>query len=100
MLCCAPRADTNTNNIFITQAQDYIISYCRPKGSTDFGSSANATPGCGTINVSSITTGKCVAKIPCSGEAALPEVTALYFSEERNELYVGDRQGLLHVYVQ
>ena len=24
--------DTNTSNIFITSAQDYIISYCRSRG--------------------------------------------------------------------
>ena len=28
------------------------------------------------------------------------EVTALHFSEERNELYVGDKMGVVHVYSQ
>ena len=30
----------------------------------------------------------------------LSDVTALYFSEERNELYLGNRQGVLHVWAQ
>ena len=30
----------------------------------------------------------------------LGDVTALHFSEERNTLYVGSRQGILHVWAQ
>ena len=62
------------------------------------------------MNVSHILTGRCVAKIAGGGgEPGSPsdvfgdgaaDVTALYFSEERNELYVGNRQGLLHVWAQ
>jgi hypothetical protein len=91
--------DTNTNNIFITNAQDYIISYCRPAiGSSDAGASEVRS---GTINVSSIHTGRCIAKLASSDDREMPlEVSSLYFSEERNELYVGDKQGLLHVYNQ
>jgi hypothetical protein len=86
--------DTNTNNIFITSAQDYIISYCRAKGD-------GGTVAAGTINVSSILTGKCVAKIADGAPlGALQDVTSLYFNEERNELYVGNRSGMLHVWSQ
>ena len=76
-------------------------SYCR---SADREHSAP-----GTINVSHILTGRCVAKlVDCAGDGSgvdgvldtLRDVTALHFSEERNELYVGDRNGILHVYAQ
>jgi len=94
--------DTNTNNIFITAAQDYIVSYCRDAESAK-SSSLEWTDGIGqgTINISHILTGKCVAKIaePTEG-GALRDVTALYFSEERSELYVGNRQGVLHIFRQ
>ena len=43
--------DTNTSNIFITNAQDYIISYCRNSSLLD---GAAAT---GSINISHIHTG-------------------------------------------
>ena len=53
----------------------------------------------GTINVSHILSGRCVAKIASDGDE-LHDVTSLYFSEERNELYVGNKQGMLHVWSQ
>ena len=63
----------------------------------------------GTINVSNILTGKCLAKIQApdsegSGaegmrvQSALEDVTALFYDEERNEIYTGNRQGLVHVW--
>ena len=105
--------DTNTNNIYITAAQDYIISYCRPKNGDESG-------GRGAVHISHILSGRCVAKLPTgapegSEEAPPPDgevrhhqehcggvtdVTALHFSEERNEVYVGSRQGVLHVWAQ
>lgn len=128
-------ADTNTNNIFITAAQDYIISYCRPNDGD-----LRAPPGRGMVHVSHILTGKCVSRLAgkvrsrtrlggsggtrnrvvaeeatdggddgSDGESAsdedeagrgLGEVTSIYFSEERNELYVGNRQGILQVWSQ
>ena len=132
-------AETNTNNIFVTAAQDYIVSYCRAAESDD---APSGQPG--TINVSHILSGRCVAKlVDCSaaeawsraaggggadaggggggggsggegsswsppradgggspGSYAPRDVTALHFSEQRNELYVGDKHGVLRVFGQ
>ncbi|KAL6977587.1 hypothetical protein U1Q18_026379, partial [Sarracenia purpurea var. burkii] len=80
----------------------------------------------GSINVSNILTGKCLAKIRaanscsgcgcCSGRncnskkriqassirstvaEALEDITALFYDEERNEIYTGNRHGLVHVW--
>ena len=118
--------DTNTNNIFITAAQDYIISFCKADR-------IEGGPTRGSVNVSHILTGKCVAKVyepqassderehgssqslgtddsdeeslftrgsVGAGRRGFGEVTALHFSEERNELYVGNKQGILHIWSQ
>lgn len=79
----------------------------------------------GSINISNILTGKCLAKInatngspkgdECSTSAgsskkqdysrvrstvaeALEDITALFYDEERNEIYTGNRHGLVHVW--
>jgi hypothetical protein len=77
----------------------------------------------GSINISNILTGKCLAKItPSSGPPkddessssncmgknskqrrnavaeALEDITALFYDEERNEIYTGNRHGLVHVW--
>lgn len=66
----------------------------------------------GSINISNIWTGKCVAKInwrnACLNEedederrkvaGALEEVTALYYDEEHNAIYTGNAHGLVHVW--
>lgn len=68
----------------------------------------------GSLNISSILTGKCLAKINCgnrnSGKPkkawkfqntvseALEDITALYFDEERDEIYTGNQHGLVHVW--
>eukprot|EP00249_Psilotum_nudum_P019932 c27482_g1_i1 orf=508-1896(-) len=105
--------DCNTNNIYITTDQDLIISYCKshPHECSDEES-------VGSINISNILTGKCLAKIQASdpnvrisarGQAnsskirntaqeALEDITALYYDEERNEIYTGNRYGLVHVW--
>lgn len=118
--------DCNTNNIYITSDQDLIISYCKAD-SDDPVSEGNA----GSINVSNILTGKCLAKIKadncstvedecsCSSSSsssssskkrikasrirstpaeALEDITALFYDEERNEIYTGNRHGLVHVW--
>ncbi len=104
--------DTSTSNVFITPAQAYNISFCQPKPKSvgngdDADGMATATTTSssveprGTINVSDIRSGKCVARISDDTESgALRDVTSLYFSEERSELYVGTRQGVLHVLAQ
>lgn len=84
----------------------------------------------GSINISNILTGKCLAKIKasknvenecnCNGDCcssncsskkraqssrirstvaeALEDITALFYDEERNEIYTGNRLGLVHVW--
>ena len=90
------------------------------------------TNAAGSINISNILTGKCLAKIrasnsfpmenecSCSGNCcgsscalkkqspasrirstvaeALEDITALFYDEERNEIYTGNRHGLVHVW--
>ncbi|XP_058075233.1 uncharacterized protein LOC131223749 isoform X2 [Magnolia sinica] len=109
--------DCNTNNIYITSDQDLIISYCKAD-SDDSPVKGNA----GSINISNILSGKCLAKIRASNDnhdvvdwdpkrkkrrlprfrnsiaEALEDITALFYDEERNEIYTGNRQGLVHVW--
>ncbi|KAK1409243.1 hypothetical protein QVD17_35769 [Tagetes erecta] len=112
--------DCNTNIIHITSGQDLIISYCK-SDSDDPLTDENA----GSINISNILTGKCLAKVKatnhlptddcsCSNNArckcnsrrqistsvteALEDITALFFDEERNEIYTGNKFGLIHVW--
>ncbi|KDP21823.1 hypothetical protein JCGZ_00610 [Jatropha curcas] len=110
--------DCNTNNIYITSDQDLIISYCKAE-SEDQWMEGSA----GSINISNILTGKCLAKINasngspkrdggCSSSSskqsqssmrstvaeALEDITALFYDEERNEIYTGNRFGLVHVW--
>ncbi|KAG7990743.1 hypothetical protein I3843_02G039500 [Carya illinoinensis] len=151
--------DCNTNNIYITSDQDLIISYCKAD-SDDPLSEGTA----GSINISNILTGKCLAKIRTSNSfpmekecgcrdhfcgsscawkkqthasrirstftyglhiflvrfkvlnevmaprdcrmllirstiaEALEDITALFYDEERNEIYTGNRHGLVHVW--
>ncbi|KAK1434587.1 hypothetical protein QVD17_00334 [Tagetes erecta] len=105
--------DCNTNNIYITSDQDLIVSFCKANHL------ANARAG--SINISNIWTGKCIAKINTSSaipskdeeegsssntsqdemrmvEEALEDITALYFDEEHNEIYTGNSNGLVHVW--
>ncbi|KAA8495097.1 hypothetical protein FVE85_3338 [Porphyridium purpureum] len=84
--------DTNTNNIYITGNQELIISYCKQQECSH-----------GSINISSIAKGKCFAKITCSHDdnrhrLALEDVTSLFYNEDRNEIYTGNRNGLVHVW--
>ncbi|CAA7398275.1 unnamed protein product [Spirodela intermedia] len=102
--------DCNTNNIYITTDQDLIISYCKAK-SDDDSSDRNA----GSINISNILTGRCLAKVSAASAVvgptgaatsghrnaaavALEDITALYYDEDRNEIYTGNRLGLVHVW--
>lgn len=74
----------------------------------------------GSINMSNIFTGKCVAKISPSDPTltvaprrrgdksrstvhstvseALEDITALFYDEDRNEIYTGNSKGLVHVW--
>lgn len=115
--------DCNTNNIYITGDQDLIISYCKAD-SDDPLSEGTA----GSINISNILTGKCLAKINATKSVAphccvngrsvrrneskrvrvsrvrssvaeaLEDITALFYDEDRNEIYTGNRLGLVHVW--
>ncbi|XP_022743511.1 uncharacterized protein LOC111294466 isoform X2 [Durio zibethinus] len=115
--------DCNTNNIYITSDQDLIISYCKADSDDPL------SEGNGSINISNILTGKCLAKIRASNSftvekqcscsvkcgcrskkqstasrirstvaEALEDITALFYDEERNEIYTGNRHGLVHVW--
>lgn len=91
-------SDSHTNSIYITQHQDLIMSYCH-------GTAGAGMDDHGSINVSWISTGKLLAKIHCKSaddaaakRDALREVTALFYNEERNEIYSGNGQGRLHVW--
>ncbi|KAJ4756279.1 Transducin/WD40 repeat-like superfamily protein [Rhynchospora pubera] len=119
--------DCSTNNIYITSEQDLIISYCKahdpshpplPSPSPSDEPPGDATVG--SINMSNILTGKCIAKISANdpelcirptkrGETgrssirstvheALEDVTALFYDEDRNEIYTGNKYGLVHVW--
>ncbi|KAL6503808.1 hypothetical protein OROGR_025731 [Orobanche gracilis] len=123
--------DCNTNNIYITSDQDLIISYCKDDGNADTIDVSDILPGqspTGSINISNIFTGKCLAKIKagnslpvedkctCGGQKcntgkcikasrlkisvaeALTEITALFYDEDRNEIYTGNQNGLVHVW--
>lgn len=97
-------SDCSMNNICINSQQDILLSYCQINGVTNFGS----------INISHILTGKLLGKIsvpdsePPEGFTedekaqrqrqitALSDVTALLYNEEYNEIYTGNRQGMLH----
>ncbi|KAJ6818108.1 uncharacterized protein M6B38_407195 [Iris pallida] len=109
--------DCNTNNIYITSDQDLIISYCKAEEGCDDEGEVSSV---GSINMSNILTGKCIAKICSSDPAlqisprrrddvgrsairstvreALEDVTALFYDEDRNEIYTGNKQGLIHVW--
>ncbi|KAJ4850020.1 hypothetical protein Tsubulata_014055 [Turnera subulata] len=110
--------DCNTNNIYITSDQDLIISYCKSD------SEDHLSEGNGSINISNILTGKCLAKIKAgncfirdedesklhskksrhssrirsTAVEALEDITALFYDEERNEIYTGNKHGLVHVW--
>uniref|UniRef100_A0A0D9XZI8 Uncharacterized protein n=1 Tax=Leersia perrieri TaxID=77586 RepID=A0A0D9XZI8_9ORYZ len=102
--------DCSTNNIYITSDQDLIISYCKSEAGVD----DSTVPPIGSINMSDIMTGKCIAKIAANDPTlriaprkngiwssipeALEDVTALFYDEERNEIYTGNRHGLVHVW--
>jgi len=109
--------DCSTNNIYITSDQDLIISYCKSEAVAEDGTVVPV----GSINMSEIMTGKCIAKITANDPAlsapprrngrskrrssvwstvpeALEDVTALFYDEDRNEIYTGNSHGLVHVW--
>ncbi|XP_062221785.1 uncharacterized protein LOC133921074 isoform X2 [Phragmites australis] len=112
----------NTNNIYITADQDLIISYCKDSKQVldGFDGEAREASPMGSINMSNIFTGKCVAKISPSDPTlmvaprkrsdssrstirstvseALEDITALFYDEDRNEIYTGNSKGLVHVW--
>ncbi|WVZ90278.1 hypothetical protein U9M48_036589 [Paspalum notatum var. saurae] len=112
--------DCSTNNIYITSDQDLIISYCKSEAVAEDGTVSPAVTPIGSINMSEIMTGKCIAKITANDPAlsasprrngrnkrslawstapeALEDVTALFYDEDRNEIYTGNSHGLVHVW--
>ena len=66
-------------------------------------SALNGSLVAGSVNVSNILNGKCVSKVQCSSSDpnevhALQDVTALFYNEERNEIYTGNTSGMVHVW--
>lgn len=107
--------DCNTNNIYITSEQDLIISYCKSSSAGGGGHPRiDGSQALGSINVSNILTGKCIAKIQAADDwaaagscgfgdrstpaEALEDVTSLFYDEGRNEILTGNRRGLVHVW--
>jgi len=108
--------DCSTNNIYITSDQDLIISYCKSEAVAEDGTVVPV----GSINISEIMTGRCIAKITANDPSlsvpgrrngyskrssdwstvpeALEDVTALFYDEDRNEIYTGNSHGLVHVW--
>lgn len=87
---------TNTNSVYITSAQDEIVSFCQSRAEETVGSA-------GSIHISNVLTGRCVKRIaPNAREPdlthALTDITVLFYCEESNEIYTGNRQGFIHVW--
>lgn len=87
--------DCNTNSVYINTKQNQIISYCQTRGGS-VGSS-------GSIHLSNILTGECLARIEPDVRDpdkthALTDITVLFYCEESNEIYTGNRHGFLHVW--
>ncbi|KFK38648.1 hypothetical protein AALP_AA3G142200 [Arabis alpina] len=102
--------------VYITSDQELIISYCKADTEEDQSIEGNA----GSINIRNILTGKCIAKIKASDDhlkeedcssglgnskqrknvvdEELEDITALFYDEERNEVYTGNIHGLVHVW--
>ncbi|XP_028080860.1 uncharacterized protein LOC114282390 isoform X5 [Camellia sinensis] len=117
--------DCNTNNIYITSDQDLIISYCKAD-SDDPLSEGNGSINIRNIltgkclakirATNSFPIGECSCSGCCNGRncssnmrirasrirstvaEALEDITALFYDEERNEIYTGNRHGLVHVW--
>jgi WD40 repeat protein len=84
---------SQSNAVYITSSQDLIISM-----------NHSTVPNISSsINVSEILTGRCLTQIKANSSdprrmAALQDITALYYNEDRNEIIVGNKQGRLHVW--
>jgi len=94
--------DCNTNNIYITSQQDLIISYCKQSNEDEDGDDGQESR-LGSINVSNIINGKSLARVRArpgneDDRAALEDVTALFYNEDRNEIYTGNHEGKVHVW--
>lgn len=108
--------ETNTSSIYINTHQDLIISYCQNSQhrnrNGDVRPAANMSrhhppragfPAPGSINVSHILSGRCLARIVPSEDdeastRALTGITALFYSEASNEIFTGNADGLIHVW--
>jgi len=112
------RTKLNNNAILVIPRQGIIISLCSSGGFFDEGRLFLSSLGLpskylrrsvsivGTINISDVTSGKCLAKIGCADDPqqererarALSNITALHFNDARNELYTGTKAGLVHIW--
>lgn len=91
-----------TSVIFITQAQDVVISLCedaREGGAAAAeGSDSGAEPRV-SVHVSSIATGRCLARIPWKVLTAEPaNITSLCYCEDVGDIITGTEDGRIQVW--
>eukprot|EP00325_Prymnesiales_sp_UTEX-LB-985_P009218 CAMPEP_0174699842 /NCGR_PEP_ID=MMETSP1094-20130205/4994_1 /TAXON_ID=156173 /ORGANISM="Chrysochromulina brevifilum, Strain UTEX LB 985" /LENGTH=162 /DNA_ID=CAMNT_0015897245 /DNA_START=9 /DNA_END=497 /DNA_ORIENTATION=- len=94
--------EDSSSIIHITQAQDIIISLCEDSPEEDEvgGSSSTSAPPSSSIHVSSIMTGRCLARINSRATAVGGggHITALAYSDETGDIITGDDQGYIHIW--
>jgi len=82
----------HTSVIYITQAQDVIISMCRDVLESEAGSSNQVS-----IHVSSILTGRCLAELD-QNKGDGPKISALGYNEHYGDIITGDEDGYLQIW--
>mmetsp|Transcript_42037 Transcript_42037/g.68203 ORF Transcript_42037/g.68203 Transcript_42037/m.68203 type:complete len:470 (+) Transcript_42037:210-1619(+) len=87
----------NSNNVFITSQQDMIFSYSRQP-------ILDGSHSSGCITVSCIHTGRCIQRVRCHShehtqdECPLENVTAVFYNDERGEIYSGTADGKVAIW--
>ncbi|KAG5224516.1 serine/arginine repetitive matrix protein [Salix suchowensis] len=89
--------DCNTNNIYITSDQDLIISYCKADSDDPLSEGNGYFPNENECSQNS-KKHRHASRIRSIAAEALEDITALFYDEERNEIYTGNRNGLVHVW--
>jgi len=90
-LCLRPSID-HTSIIYITHSQDIIISLCDDGASSSSSSRERRTS---SVHVSSILSGKCLARVDQQGAK---HITALFYSEDSGDIIAGDEDGRIQVW--
>lgn len=79
----------STNLFHICFKRDVIISFCQDQTKEE-----QKTIG-GSINFSSLLTGRLLKKIPV---AEMVELTSIHFDDETGRLFIGSRAGMVQVW--